>query len=549
MKDGIARSEYVAVDVLVDLATFSDSVFEELMQRDWADDGLSEVETSIIDSLQWIGEPFPRRGVRLLSMPFLDQPGAVDAAAMESLGDLAYFNPREFDRIMSHPTIRAGITDDWANIVATLFGVHETNPSLVNALLDPQMVTLDSKTIVLPLAGRVDLAVIRLGPGAHRSIDLLEHAVRSAERFMDVPFPTGYVGLLFADAVSGTVAGTNFGTHLAVRPEYDVDDGTHEAQSAAAIISHEVGHYYWSGNIAWIDEGASNLLAIISEYDRVGRRVEPQDQPCAYAPSIQTLEQMGASGEHKSHPAFDCNYSLGERILLDLYRSLGKTNFQRSFGALYLASRIPDANETTEGTPVGISAFREAFSSASSMPTITARWYEGTEPYDLSGLDLSTVNPTLESVNGRLEPIRIALSSDDCATDANDQSTASGEIADWLYVCLSYDYAVESKREVELELAVWFEDGYPWERRVLSFDAEPNYIGGWLSASIGSGPDYPWASGQYYVYIYHKGVKVGKTQFTASPSPPHPRNRDPLLPRDRVQQVRVVTFPEDSRVT
>ena len=151
-----------------------------------------------------------------------------------------------------------------AKVVATMFGVVKSNPQVVDILLDRRQVTLEERTVELPIAGDVQLAIIRHGGGTARSMDLLEHAVRGAEAFMTVQLPTRYVGLLFANAVSGTSAGTNFGSHMAVRPEYDVDDGSHEAQSAAAIIAHEVAHYYWSGNLAWIDEGASEFIAAIS---------------------------------------------------------------------------------------------------------------------------------------------------------------------------------------------------------------------------------------------------------------------------------------------
>ena len=427
--DGLTDHEVVVVQEAQWMAQDSPRLARATLSKSWLADGVDEAKASVVQSLRFIGERYSQEGLRLLSMPFLEVLDAIDVTAMDSLADLAYFSPIEFDRIMAHPTIRAGITDDWANIVATLFGVYESNPKLVDDLLDPQKVTLDSESIVLPLAGKVELSVIRLEPGADRSIDLLEYAVRSVETFMNVPFPTGYVGLLFANAVSGTYAGTNFGTHVAIRPEYDVDDGTHEANSAAAIIAHEVGHYYWSGNVAWIDEGGAELIAIISEYERVGRPIEPENEPCPYVANLLTLEQLGASGEDKSHPAFDCNYSLGERIMLDLHRTLGDTEFRRSLRSLYTASTVPNADEATEGTPVGIAELRMAFGSTSPVRDVTARWYEGAEAYDLSGLDSSPINPTLATVSGRLDPIRIALTSNDCSSDTYTQSLSSGTIA------------------------------------------------------------------------------------------------------------------------
>ena len=85
------------------------------------------------------------------------------------------------------------------------------------------------------------------------------------------PFPTRYVGLLYEDAVSGEYAGTNFGSHIAILPKYDVDDGSHEAKFAPLNIFHEVAHYYWSGNADWIDEGIADFMASAVENERTGK--------------------------------------------------------------------------------------------------------------------------------------------------------------------------------------------------------------------------------------------------------------------------------------
>ena len=121
------------------------------------------------------------------------------------------------------------------------------------------------------------LVIIRTGPGAARSMDLLEHSVRGAEELMGVPLPPNYVGLLFENAVSGSFAGTNFGTHIAILPKYDVDDGSHEAEFTDQSMAHEVAHYYWSGNADWIDEGAAELMASVSESMRPGRSIDSKD--------------------------------------------------------------------------------------------------------------------------------------------------------------------------------------------------------------------------------------------------------------------------------
>ena len=70
---------------------------------------------------------------------------------------------------------------------------------------------------------------------------------------MDALLPTNYVGLLYENAVLDSYAGTNYGTHVAILPKYDVDDGSYEAVSVGRVIAHEVAHYYWSGNKDWVD--------------------------------------------------------------------------------------------------------------------------------------------------------------------------------------------------------------------------------------------------------------------------------------------------------
>ena len=144
------------------------------------------------------------------------------------------------------------------------------------------------------------------------------------------------------------------------------------------------------------------------------------------------MERLGASGEDKTHSAFGCNYSLGERIFLDLYRSLGEDQFQQGFRSLYEASEMEDeTDETTEGTAVGIAELRRAFGHSTFTPTVTARWYEGTESYDRSGLDKNPVISSLPSVTGSVDPVKVALSAEDCYASRYELNFSVSEIIDW----------------------------------------------------------------------------------------------------------------------
>ena len=130
-----------------------------------------------------------------------------------------------------------------------------------------------------------------------------------------------------------------------------MDDGSHEANVAGAHIAHEVAHYYWSGSSDWIDEGAAEFLASVAENSRTGEDVEVTNYPCAYADSIARLESLNAP---RGSPAFHCNYALGERLFVDLYRGLGKAAFQRGFRNLYrLSEAEDDPTEASTGVAIG----------------------------------------------------------------------------------------------------------------------------------------------------------------------------------------------------
>ena len=159
---------------------------------------------------------------------------------------------------------------------------------------------------------------------------------------MGEPLPTNYVGVLYEYAVSKGFAGSNFGTHIAIVPEYDVGGGSSEAGFAGHVIAHEVAHYYWGGNRDWVDEGASDLMASISEGTRSGSSIETTNHPCTYVSNIAELERMDPGMDSD---AYDCNYALGESFFLGLYHRIGHEQFRLGFRNLYLASTVEDPTD------------------------------------------------------------------------------------------------------------------------------------------------------------------------------------------------------------
>ena len=497
---------------LLYIAVTSRSVVVSIVSLGWVQDGIEDAEVDLIEALASIADKDAEEALWIVGMPFLETIEPPDISAMDSLRQLAALRPAAFLSVMSHKALRDGISNDLAPIVATLDGVAETNPGLIDILLDPSRVLLERRIITLPLAGDVVLDIIRTAPGAARSMDLMEHSVRGAEEFMGAPLPTSYVGLIYENAVSGSSAGTNFGTHIAILPEYDIDDDSHEAQSSGSTIAHEVAHYYWSGNEDWVDEGTADFMASIVEGARTGQPIGVTNLPCGYAGSIAELESLGIS---RGGTEFRCNYSLGERLFVDLYLTLGDERFRQGFRALYLASEIEDDTDDRRGTSVGIDHIREAFrSDDGAESTVIARWYNGTEPYDLSRLDPSPVDPGLIGINGRIDEAYIVTSTDGPAVSV----FSAQDVADWIYLTLKYSYKVSgATREVPLDIVEYYEDGFEFSRRSRTLSAEARYIGGTSWFSVGQSPSRKWAPGHYVVYVYAGERKVAEVEYEVIP--------------------------------
>ena len=284
--NGITEMELEGLEHLRYLAYDSEATASQIVNMSWFVDGVTAIEVGAIDELAYVAQSSPSVAERIVGMPFLTAIGPVDIPAINALAALAAFSGDSLEQIMAHPSIARGITDELTPVVAMLYGVVKTNPSLIERLLNPEEVDLERRSITLPITGDVDLAIVRTRPGAARGMDLLEYSVRASEELIGEPLPTRYVGLLYEDAAGEGPAGANFGTHIAILPEYDVDDGSFDAEFAPHNIAHEVSHYYWGGNANWIDEGLAEFMASAIQGRRTGELVRVTNAPCTYVRSI-----------------------------------------------------------------------------------------------------------------------------------------------------------------------------------------------------------------------------------------------------------------------
>ena len=499
----------------------STEVFEATLSIwPWFTDGLDGDEARLVDGLRSLYGHSAALTGRLLTMPFLETVEPADIAAVRGLLDLVLYGGgiSRFAFVMVHPNVVDGISDREAKVVATLGSVGAYGPWLLPALFDPEVVMIEERQVDLPLAGEVELALIRTEPGAARTMDVLEHSVRTVEKLLQVPLPTRYVGVLFGDVVQQGAPAQNFSTHIGMLARYDVDQDHYTADYSAILLAHEVAHYYWVDNALWLDEGLSNLMGVIAEHARSGRPLEPVSRLCREARHINTLYALP-----EDEFAFECYYSLSERFFLDLYRNLDEQVFLAAFRNLYRLSQQDDPGDRCPDTSLNICQVRVAFmdnvpaDSRAIAGKIIARWYSGTEPYDPTTFT-EPPDPRLVTVDGKLKRAFLSRTPDG-GDDGTVFSLKELEEEIWLHIEISYDPRTGG-REVPFELVYYYEDGFAFGRQAAAYefdygdDSHHELFA--IQFWVGSRPD-ELAVGRYAVHLYDGHRKILELEYEITP--------------------------------
>ena len=364
--DGPSANEFILLNALRHIPQERADIVETLLSMRWIADGVSDSALEAFRRMSEISRTDADAAARVADMPFLQ---TLERSDMAALGSMSRLDADQLANILSHPMLKGSITDDETPIVSLLSDMFWRTPNPVDTLRDP-VATLERRTVRLPLAGEVELAIFRTRQGLSGSMDLLENAVREAENLMGKPLPfTRYVGVVYDESASDF--GTHFATYIGIHPTYEAD--TH-------LLAHEVAHYYWRDfNSDWIHEGMAELMVLAIENRRVGTPVKVTRRPCRYARSIKELEEIAPE---RGEPAFSCNYSLGEGLFVSLLRALGEDDFWEGARRLYYGARSDsywDRDSSQYVAPVvrdsdlDIEDVRQAFGPEASE--VIARWY------------------------------------------------------------------------------------------------------------------------------------------------------------------------------
>ena len=367
LADGVSRNEERTLRSLRGLYETDPNSLSALNTKPWYKDGLSNEELKVVGYLASIARQSQSDAQAIIDMPFLESVEIRDTLALESLSEIAEESVSDFRELMSHPRIKDGITDEETKIVAVLGqATYKYAPGSAQVLLAETGVYIEERLIELPHTGETLLAVIRVEDKVTPRMDHFEHAVRSIERFMGVPYPIDYLALLYYEY--DYFANNNF-THLLIPAELDTVDGP---RFHASVIAHEAAHWYWRSGQKWVSEGSADFLRIISEHERTGRSLKPTKDPCPYFDNISELEKANP----KVNPQRVCWYSLGQRFFLDLYLAVGDETFRPAFRDLYL-NPTDDCDGAAPNICHVAAAFKDGASDdvAAKVDEVIARWY------------------------------------------------------------------------------------------------------------------------------------------------------------------------------
>ena len=494
----------------------------------WVADGETEDEKIALGFLAELAAFNPEAADRVTAMPFLQTFGPADIEALWSLTYLAEYDYEEGTTalidVLDNPHLAddGGIDDQEAKVVTVLGGTNFFNPDLVDVLLDPSQITVTER-VVQGLGRNIHMAIIRTDPGDASTFDVLEFAVDRAEITMAKQLRTDYVALLVADGVLPSfAAGAHFGTHMLIPTSFDVEDRSeYPGAWLGILLAHEVAHYYWfSDHPLWVDEGAADFMASVSEFHRIGRPMEPDNPPCAY---YQNIFHMELSKPELSSYGGLCHYTLGERFFLDLHNELHGNEFFPGFRSLH-DRIIADENADFSAIDHLMAAF---FPAGLTRSEATIRKLLFLKHYGSTLItDRSPVNPAIPALNGAVvsvDLLRVRETADGLEIveqlSGFPRISASRVVGRYLFVLsLRTAEPLAQDTEAELELVEYYQDGWVFDRTITTTTYPAGYEGGLTSVGgIGFIPNFRWPTGLYWFYVYHQDQKVAEMYVEVTP--------------------------------
>ena len=351
VQDGISDLEGLAIDELLYRGADKIDNLRAVLRLPWVQDAISDTEHDILDDLSGLR---PDVVDAMTAMPFLASHEATDALAIEGMRWLE--NGGVLDALVDSPLFQDGIDDGETTLVAAV-GTFYQDVAAVRRVLTPGNAAVEAVSLGTELTPELKVSIVRTGsqsrPG---TVEAVRDAVEFAEGIMGLPLPVEHVVVVFdEDAVPAGYDGAYYGFAFSYSPEYETRQGTYEWRVLQSGFIHELAHYYWSGDSAWIAEGVANAFSYMRGRDSgLSPGQLKNSRGSCEAHDLKMLETWDTS---TNESGYLCNYYLGEQIFLELLETLGRPKFVAKLRELYQV--VLPAREAG-GTP-GIAEVRQVF--------------------------------------------------------------------------------------------------------------------------------------------------------------------------------------------
>ena len=346
LTDDITDTEWRVLGNLAPIAGVDVPTAKAVSGFSWLADDVNEAELQVLRDLRAISEQDPALARQLVAMPFLTLNFEErDEHAVASVRALAE-TPEDLALLTTSAWFQDGVDHQEAALVAVLFRQSIIAPQEFRSLLTSYDYQTSSTS--LPLAGKTQLTILRLGPEerlkAQGQMSRLDAAVRQTEGFMGLPFPQTDIILLYGETGTQTT-GVYVGSHIVIDPPLVIQGDLRRVEA------HEVSHYYWNTGVpVWFIEGASEFLTsfVISQvygdslqtrFAKVGGNAARSCAARGFGTLQQLIDNLAIIGyeEQSQRSYFSCNYNLGEALFIDLYQTLGSNSFQSTWRQIYQA--------------------------------------------------------------------------------------------------------------------------------------------------------------------------------------------------------------------
>ena len=186
----------------------------------WVEDGLSEVETDVVEYLLYMGVGDIGNLTAVLDLEWLGKtPETADMLAVRALWRLGRVG--RLSGILDHQFVKDGITSEEAVLVAAAGTLR--NADEMGRLLDPGYASVQTVTIPTERTPTLQVSIVRIGSeSVMDTVELVADAVGFVEDLMQRPLPVDHVVVaLHEGATVQDYAGTNFGFAIGYLPHYE----------------------------------------------------------------------------------------------------------------------------------------------------------------------------------------------------------------------------------------------------------------------------------------------------------------------------------------